>query len=337
MKKELTGHIWALDMLKAFAIMGVIIQHCVYSGWAAGAARNAIITQAVPVFLTVTGITFSMSCVRRGTEKVLPYYKKQLFHNLWRMLWPYSLAYLFETYYHSVLWTRIDWLQYNADPAYDYYRFREMAAMYPTGGLGPGAYYIDLLLVVIALFPLLYWLGSRCWWAGLLFVVWGPQLYGGWLHGFWTRVPSAVFNVYLGILIYCFWNRIGKRTDCKPLWECGLAIVFMALFSSFEVTKAALLVLIALLILPWNFKNWPCRIFALLGKASFDIFIVQKIFFSTRYPARLVLEHGFTEWGLFWAALAVGMMFYFVETGLYKLAKLTIKRWKEVRAKKKEA
>lgn len=144
MKKELTGYIWALDVLKAFAIMCVIIRHCVYSGWVANPIGNAIVSQAIPVFLTITGITFSMSCTRHHTEEFLPYYKKQFPHNLWRMLWPYSLAYIFEVYYHSILWTRIDWLQFSADPAYDYYRFREMAVMYPTGGLGPGAYYIDL-------------------------------------------------------------------------------------------------------------------------------------------------------------------------------------------------
>lgn len=165
----------------------------------------------------------------------------------------------------------------------------------------------------------------------MLFVVWGPQLYGKWLQGFWIRVPEAVFNVYLGILIYYFWGKVANRTDLKPLWECTIAVVFITVFSPFKTVQGAMIVLVALLLLPWEAKNWPCFAFKLLGRASFDVFLAQKVFFSTRFPARLALKYGFTEWGLFWVALLVGLVFYLIETTLYKILILLFKRVKNVR------
>lgn len=335
MKKELAGHIWALDVLKAFAVLGVVIQHCVFSGWAAGPVRTNLVVQAVPVFLTITGITFSISCVRRKTEEIGAYYRRQLWHNLWRMIWPYSLAYLFETYYHSVLWTRVDWMQWGDDPAYGYYRFREMAALYPRGGLGPGAYYIDLLGVVILAFPVLYWLANRCWWVGLALMLLVLRE-GGRLHGFWSRVPYALISVYIGVLIFYFWNRTGREGKARPLWEYGIAAALLVALGIPEGAKAGLIVLAGLLLLPWKPNGLPCRVFSWLGKASFDIFVVQKIFFSTRYPAYLVMEYGFTEWNLAWTAMAAGLAYYFVETWLYKALLYLAKRCRNAWHKQKE-
>ena len=314
MKKELKGHIWPIDLMKTIAISGVLIQHCVESINHEGWLWNLLIVNAMTVFFLLIGINYAMAAERRGIQTICGYFRGMLLHNLGRILWPWMLAFGLEVGYHSLLRPRLEWMRHYKKTIEDHFRVREMARMMPAGGLGPGAYFIPLMLVTLLVFPFLLRLAKVSWWGGAVLVIAG---YWFWPFSQGTpgRVGYAILYVYAGILIWKFSARI-------PLWASALALgVGIAGYRfwstrGFELLLTAAIVQLAIQLLPWQPKNLLTGAVSFCAKASFDIYLMQKVYFSTGFPRYLTIEYGVGEWGQFAIALAAGLLFFVLETQL---------------------
>lgn len=316
MKKELRGHIWPIDLMKAIAISGVLIQHCVESINREGWLWNLLIGNAMTIFFLIIGINYAMAAERRGIETVCGYFRGMLLHNLERILWPCLLAFGLEVGYHSLLRPRLEWMRHYKKTIEDHFRIREMVRMLPSGGLGPGAYFVPLMLVTLLVFPFLLRLAKIGWWGGAVLIVAG---YWFWpfTQGTLGRLAYAMLYVYAGILMWKFSARI-------PLWTTVLSLVVgIAGYTAwpnrgFELLFTVATIQLVIQLLPWQPKTLLAVPVSFCAKASFDIYLMQKVYFSTGFPRYLTIEYGVGEWGQFVIALAAGLLFFVLETQLRK-------------------
>jgi peptidoglycan/LPS O-acetylase OafA/YrhL len=136
-------HYLEIDLIKAFAIVSVIILHSVPSSITASTISFFTMEQAVPVFLLIMGLNGTMSFKRRGFTSLNQMYSWNHFQRrLKRLLIPFLIIFfvsimlgllLNETLYFGVL-TFIGFLPLT----------------------GPGNYFISISFQFIFIFPLLY-------------------------------------------------------------------------------------------------------------------------------------------------------------------------------------
>lgn len=325
----------ALDIAKTFAILGVLITHLLFLP-----TRQYIVPWLgylpVILFLMVNGFTYGLSLDAHGAKTLDQYYSSHLPRHLRSILWTYLVAFAFEVFYHSILITRLqpDWVwsipPEDPEDAFRYYfRIREMAGTLFGGGLGPGAYYIPLLVLLALAFPVFYYPYKKhpfaavaLYWAVLRFVPLPPET-----RTFMVRLSYVI----AGLVVYDLYKLVGRHPNGK--WGIlSLAILGTGVLGISGVLPRLpgheLVSLGFLTFLLWACQGLPpenrlaalpCRAVGIVGGATFHIFLAQKIFCSTRFPAYLVIFHQFNDYGLIGMALVLGIGFWFIDSRVSKL------------------
>jgi peptidoglycan/LPS O-acetylase OafA/YrhL len=136
----------AIDLLKAYAILGVLWQHTVPRDVTATLLGNLWIRPAVPIFLILLGLNLESSLRRRGLAPTWSSLRVYLARRLDRLVLPFVLiagiAYVIAGVRGDLRLTTASFL----------------------GGLpltAPGNYFITALFGLVALFPLLHWAYAR--------------------------------------------------------------------------------------------------------------------------------------------------------------------------------
>lgn len=136
----------AIDNMKAISIILVIVTHTFQ---AMGLYKSALvigrpywIDMAVPIFMILTGFTYSFSSNRRDIFTLKQWFKwDNINSKLLRILMPYVIVLFIET---------IGFLIFRPKT------FQQFLYGYFTGGWGPGSYYTPVLIQVLILFPILF-------------------------------------------------------------------------------------------------------------------------------------------------------------------------------------
>jgi peptidoglycan/LPS O-acetylase OafA/YrhL len=289
----------SVDILKALAIAGVIVQHGLPN-----ADRRAILEalhlgQAVPVFVILTGLNLAMAARRRGHRTLAELASRSYGQSrLARLVAPLA-----------VLWAVslvVGLLEH------DVY----LGLLTPFGALpfhGPGNYYIPIAFEFVALFPFAYWAFVRWPRATLVaFVVVdaGFEVLAHHVLHTQTKVsPGAASYLYdacglryLAVFALGLWLSVDARlTAPRNLWvlaagAAGAVYVVLedlswrtfALFDpGFErrtnvlaAGYAACLVMLGLRFLPALAGGRWSRGLAAVGRASYHIFLVQILWFG---------------------------------------------------------
>lgn len=318
----------ALDILKTLAILIVISVHLVftplrpYFSWSGGLA--------ITIFLMVNGFTYSLSLNTHKMETFDQYYSKHLPRHMRSVLWTYLAAFGFEVFYHSFLITRLEpqwvWNVIPDDPeeAFRYYfRVREMAGVLFGGGLGPGAYYIPLIIMLALAFPVFYYPYKRHPFIILaVYIVVLQMPLPPETRTNLTRLGYAV----LGTILYDLYDIV----DCKPnrKWALAFGLIFciglLGLFNVIPLGTFRTWMAFGLMgLLLWACQKLPpensvggaaCAVVSLIGGATFHIYLAQKIYCSTRLPAYLGIFHGFNDYQHVGMAFLFGLAFWFVDS-----------------------
>lgn len=140
-----------LDYMKAFAAMMVVFTHSLeYLGHYETAlrwGRPFWVDMAVPVFMIISGFTFSQSAEKNELVDVGSWFrKKSMLPKLTRILIPYCLIVLVQMGMFVVFSPR---------------GAKEYLLGILTGGWGPGSYYVPVLIQLLILFPLMYVLSLK--------------------------------------------------------------------------------------------------------------------------------------------------------------------------------
>ena len=282
-KEEVMKRNYFLDILKGICIILIIVTHFEFSE----SDRLSYffpywISMAVPIFMIISGYVYAMSYERHGIIHMEQAYdlffvmKKVIRYSV-----PFFIAYLIEV----VIWLITDPSMQLMD--YVYYLVR--------GGIGPGSYYYPMMLQFIFLYPLIHFTIKKYNFKGLVicgvlnvfyeFVQWGFGFnsdtyrmlifrfllviaFGAYLYLRKEKLPSYVYWIAFvgGLLLTYLISYHNKEFVCITQWKrtSFLACVFLLPVMDVLISKCHRL------------RIQPLEI---LGKASFDIFLVQMIYY----------------------------------------------------------
>jgi len=286
----------AIDVVKGLAIVSVICLHTLSAGTLHRIGALYFIWQAVPVFIFVMGVNAARSFQRRGRRTLRELYSwDYLASRVDRVFVPFVLAFLATSLIGALT-------AEHRSPA-------TLLSELVTGQLpigGPGNYFITLLFQLTLVFPLIYW-GLRrqslvtviaCLAIDATFEVLAPHI--GLLKSdaylYEAGMPRYLFLVALGGAVASMpARRLGRAwwMWCGTL--VGVAFLTLAQFDASAIPFGlpgwensdfaaafypATLVLVAIVALPRLASSALSRGLAVLGRASYHIFLVQIIWFG---------------------------------------------------------
>lgn len=292
--EENNQRIMAIDYLKGIAVILVILTHALSKNQRLKIAGPFWISMAVPIFMTLSGFTNTLSANKNKITSFKQYFRKEQFvPKLVRIVWPYSLIILFEL---GVGLVKKNLLQ--TGPFVDF-AVVDYIVYILTGGTTPGSYYVLILIQFLFLFPLilfaykkspkkslvlfftihfLFDLTANCWpipgkiyrvliFRYLAFIIMGIALYYSYptLKKIWKKL-ALISWVYIGMYAY-----VGYVPKVFSKWtNTALPTVFWALA----------LVILGMKYLEIENNNVFRYWFSRIGQASYQIFLMQKFLFG---------------------------------------------------------
>ena len=338
-----SNRLWGLDLLKLGAACLVILLHTVPT-LQVQQFLDLVATHDEPVrpFLICSGFLWAMAAQRHQAETPLVYYRTLFPRWLAQILIPYTLLYGVEILYHSffVTWNDLNTWYYpflNGDIR-GFFRIREMIAMYPAGGPGPGGYYIGLLVQLLILFPLFRWLYAKFPWPCFILTLLCMYKLGA-LLPLWQQLEevielTGVRAIGLDRLLTFLLGMATFQVGVKWRWFHPVLFAGAAwLVGGRSFGLALLLVMEALLLAgiwvsQFSLPSFTTGLLGHLGKASYFIFLFQKAYCATGVTHFLFLYVRDPEWWPPVICLVGGVVFYALYSlGRGLLLKL-IKHWK---------
>jgi peptidoglycan/LPS O-acetylase OafA/YrhL len=332
----------AIDLVKGIAIVSVVCLHTLSEGTLEELGARFHIWQAVTVFLFLLGLNAASSMRRRGGRTLRELYSSDYLAGRFdRVYVPFliafavtlALAILTHTPHSSGVRLVGDLI----------------VGLFPIDG--PGNYFVTLLFEFVLAFPLIFW-GLRRWPRGTLllclalngaFEVLAPRV------AFFKANPYAYVSCLLGLLFLValggFLAAIPAKRALRSPWLWGgtlVSVVYLALLEAdpslllaadgslpgltlLSACYPAFLVLLGIAFLPAVTERPVARFGALLGRASYHIFLVQigwfglAVWSTDSLPALL---------GNLAVTLSVGLAFYglMARTPLPTAAGLLVRR-----------
>lgn len=329
--------LWGLDLFKLGAACLVILLHTVPNAQV-DHFLNIVASHDEPVrpFLICSGFLWAMAAHRREVDRPLDYYRTLFPRWLAQILIPYTILYGFEVLYHSffVTWNNLNTWYYpflNGDPR-GFFRIREMAAMFLTGGPGPGGYYIGLLVQLLILFPLFRWFYAKFPWPCFILTILCMYKLGA-LIPIWQHFEAIIevtgsraigLDRLLTFLLGMATFQVGIK------WQWYHSALFAAagwLIRGRSFGLSLLLIMEALLlagicISRVSLPSFTAGLLGHLGKASYFIFLFQKAYCATGVTHFLFLYVRDPEWIPPILCLLGGILYY----ALYSLGKAILLR-----------
>jgi peptidoglycan/LPS O-acetylase OafA/YrhL len=288
-------HIPQIDILKALAIISVIILHTVPTAVLLVIGSPYYIWQAVPLFILIAGFNGAYGYRKRNATSIKDCYNpKILFRRYSRLIIPFIIYWVLEL----ILLSFINQVPHDA---------LTLFINFISGGFGWGGYFIPVILQSVIIVPLLYFIAVR-----------NPDYMVG-----SALFLNVIFAVFVGIsgslslseyiyLRYLFAGALGvwlvtsKRRPLTVIIIGGIFSFIYILLASYTTLFPStsmfyqyngilqfptylwtlILAMIGLKYLPSNVKSRFNQCLAEIGKASWHIFFVQIIYFL--YPASIV-------------------------------------------------
>ena len=267
-----------IDALKGIAILGVLALHAI-PGIHRGVAVELHAAQAVSMFLILWGLNYGMSFKRRGYgQEGVMYPQEYIINQFKRLGLPLAVAFIAAA---IVGGDKARWNRYL------------LLGRLPIAG--PGNYFISLVIQLAAIFPILYWLYKK---HPKLTVIGGFMIEAGWQ--WWTGnrpIPTMHYWIwgYFSAVVLGLWLSDGYKMQRRNWWLLGLAGISLGLLimagprvylpawstqSGVSVFYPAGLIVVGITYLPQVASGWLYKYLIKLGQASYQIFLVQIIYFG---------------------------------------------------------
>ncbi len=287
---------------------------------------------AVPGFMFLSGYVGTKSFYSKNIKTFKGMYAhKGLFARFIRLIIPFSIAYILE------------WIVFRIFGIYMVnivvYGLRAAFFDYLRGGIGQGSYYFPIMIQFVFLLPIIVLIVGKFkeWGLAGMFVanaLWELLKNAVGMSDYTYRfiifrylfiiaagVYFAIFNhvksKYSGIIYFfmiiigLFTTTIFSYTDYSPklvnMWKTTSFVTVLYLVPLFEYLTSD------------KFKNVKCSLLELAGKASFNIFLVQMIYYNF---AEKMLELVKYNWLFVLISVincvAAGIVFYLLESAFTK-------------------
>ncbi len=307
-----------LDLIKGILIIFIIITHY---NWTDAQRRMLLfpywIDMAVPVFMIISGYVYALSYERKNIATLKDAYQfKEIVSKLIRYFIPLLMAFVFEVFLYVVSEIKID----------------PKAIL--TGGIGPGSFYSPVMIQFIFVYPLIYFAIKEydlsglftCGIANLIFEI-TKTIYG---------MPTSEYRFmvlrYILLIATGCYLSIGKQKIRKPVLILMMLIGIFWQYAVYYLDYKPVIInkawattscLSALYIIPIcvaifrskRMMTWRSSLLELIGRASFNIFLTQMVYFIGAKVIYKVISNIFlTNVINIVACCTVGTIFYLIES-----------------------
>ncbi len=308
----------------------IIINHC---PWEADERLRYLfpfyVTMAVPLLMLISGFLNAQSYKRQNMTCLSDCYQRQIiFPRLLRLLIPFTIIFLAEIAIHVMFSPK---------------KFYEYLLMYLSGGWGDGTYYFPVMIQFVFVFPLIYFPVKNNGIKAVL-VFFGINLFYELLQRAFQMNVECYTNIFFRytFLVACG-CYCGLNSDAEKSWNMlcilmtviGLAFVILFSYTSYQTVIfqnywKSTTVFPTLFIIPvFSFiirkANWRFTPSELIGKASYHVFLIQKVFFygvKSGFATMIVDNRGLQILLSVVICLVTGIAFYFAETFVRKRIKI---------------
>lgn len=312
-----------LDIIKAICILFVIVTHDEISDKTRLIALFPfIVDMAVPFFMIISGYVYASSFERNKITHISEAYTLQfLLPKFIRYTVPFVMAFTVELF-------GLIFISHNS--------VIQCILIFFQGGTGPGSYYYPIMLQFLLFYPVLHFIIRRCAFRGLFLclvmtaafeffkMAWGCGAgfyrmllfrytfviaFGSWLYqckdekiSNWWRIVS--FVVGLAFIVSYRYLKVEPRVITEWTGTSFIACLYLLPISGFLIKKVHI----------------RCKPIECIGKASFNIFLVQMVYFA--FAAAFVRK--VTGVHILWLlahiviCMTIGIIFYFVEQPITK-------------------
>ncbi len=278
------------DYLKAFAIILVIINHYGHTSWNYLVKNSfiypSVIQMAVPIFMIVTGCTFSISYDKRYYNLHEMYKPKELIIKVLRFWIPFFFAFVIEVLLYIFIYNRS-------------FTLFSLAKAFLVGGPGlNGSYYVPVLIQLVFVFPLIFEAVRRYNTKGLIICIAVNFLYELLCNTckinsglYRILMPRYITYIALGTWLYFRNYKVSKKM-CLGAVILGLTYIVIRFLGYkpfiFKLWSGTSMI-IALYIFPIaayfiakykDFSLTSNNLMLTIGNASYHIFLVQMIFYN---------------------------------------------------------
>lgn len=312
-----------LDVLKGICILLVILTH--FDWVEADRLRYFFpfwMNPAVPVFMIISGYVYTESYKRKNVEHLKQAYAlKGIMDKFIRYTVPLIIIFAIEVP------VKIFVLKQEIT-------FQSALEAFCVGGWGPGSYYYQYMLQFIFLFPLIYFVIKKFDFNGLLICAGVNLLYDV------AKIPLEmdagtyrllVFRYIFAMALGCYFS-MGKKPLKKWMGTAsfivGAAFLYITAYRGYKpviffrwtrTCMIAVLYIAPIAYLLIKKCTWECKPLALMGKASYNIFFVQMVFFHVANKILGGVEGTWLPMLLSYAfCITVGILFYYIETPITK-------------------
>lgn len=326
-----TGRNSSIDVVKGICILFVIITH--YS-WSSGDRLSLLfpywIDMAVPIFMIISGYVTAQSMVRNKISSLKEAYSAdRIIKSFIRFTVPYIIAL-------GVELLGIYIINANTDASI---AVGNIPKIILTGGIGKGSYYYPIMIQFIFVFPVIYKLISDsprrglaiCFAANLAFEVL-KTAYDMNDKCYRLLVFRYILLIAIGVFIsLCKVERKILLILAPIVGFCSIFVIsytgykpyIFTYWSGTSMLACLWVVPLAYFLLtgkPREKAAWPLRPLSLLGKASYDIFFVQMVYYllMERFIKGLFENVYFVLAANILICTLVGVAFYFIETPITK-------------------
>ena len=319
-----------IDVLKGILIICVVFYHFPMVEEGRLGFLYPFRNLVIPSFMFITGYVYALSFQRRNIDSFQKAYgSRMIIEQIIRYVSPFTMAFVAEWILLRILGIfSVNIFTYGPLAfCFDYLR----------GGVGMGNYYVPVMLQGVVLFPVIYLLIRKYQFRGLVYCFLGNAGFEILKSAYYMNEGEyrLIFFRYLFIIAAGCYVALGNTLDQKKTMTVSMVCLLIGgfFFYLFAFTNyvpkiivfwSATSFLPCLLIVPIlgvliTRVRLHCYPLELMGKASFNIFLVQMIFYLLAGRIYPLLP----EWcpQLLFSILAcvgLGILFYFIETPITK-------------------
>lgn len=274
-----------IDIIKGFMILFIIITHYKWAYPSDYLKYGFVfyIDMAVPVFMVISGYLAAKSFEKRECTLQQAFSIEMLLPKLLRFLIPFLITFIIELPF-LIIYKKLDILS--------------LIQTFVRGGAGPGSYYTPVMIQFIFITPIIYYIIKRYGLCGMcscfLFTAAWEAVQYSW--GMDDRPYVLLVLRYVSVIAFGCYIAIGqvklnKKVLCIMfltgiVWQCSLCYVplnppFMN-FSWARVNYLSSLIVMPImyvLIRKFYFSSLKMPLIQQLGKASYNIFLVQMVYY----------------------------------------------------------
>ena len=295
-----------VDLLKGMAILSVIVMHSVDELWLRRVGYGFYILQAVPVFLVLMGMASARTFVREDGSSLSTrrdYFKRKA----WRLVAPWLELFVVTASLRAILSIATHRLRLGIG-------WQTLLFVLPVSG--PGNYFVAVAIqwVLVAPFVWAWYRRHPGVMMSLLFLATFITIVGVWLAPGGAAGPLGdtihhtalpfLFALGLGVWISSDWSFASPRNRwIYAFATLGVVQIALTTFlgksslpvlggpgaeNPFTFSWAAVLVMLGMTHLPSRAVRRAWEPLAVIGKASYHIFLLQIVWFGTGAPSRFV-------------------------------------------------